>query len=147
MEVFMKTILGLCLGLIAFSAVVEAKTEVPMDPGSSYELKLELAVDSKQVASTKLLVNSDQKAVIRQKSGDGKTYIVEVLLHPDDSAKKIVTMNFTVSTETADGKSEVIDTARVTAKERKGATITITKSDGSEKMSLKVWAKKIAAKK
>lgn len=143
----MKSILGLCLSLFALSTTALAKDAAPAEASAAYELKLELAVDGKQVASPKLTVSSDQKAVVRQKSDDGTTYVVEVILHPDSSAKKMVTMDFTVSAETADGKSEVIATPHVTAKERKGATVTVNKSDGSEKMSLKVWAKKIKAKK
>ena len=138
----MKTILGLSLCLFAFSA----HSAPAADTSAAYEVKLELAVDGKHVASPKLTVNSDQKAVIRQKADDGTTYVVEVLLHPE-AGKKMVTMDFTVSSEGADGKSDVLATPHVTAKERKGATVTVNKNDGSEKMSLKVWAKRITAKK
>lgn len=144
MEAFMKTILCSMLFLSTLSA--GATEPAPKIPSAAYNVKLEMAVDGKLVASPDLKVSADEKAVVTQKAEDGVNYVIEVLLHPDSAKKKVVIMNFTVSTEAADGKREVIATPQVTVKERKGATVTVNKSDGSEKLSLKVWAKKITKK-
>lgn len=121
-----------------------AKAAAPAQPVGSYQLKLEVAVNGKHVASPTMTLEPNQKAILSQKGEDGETYIIEVIATPQE--KKVVKMDFTVSHE-VNGKPELISNAQTITKERKGATITVNKSDGSEQLSLKVWAKKITSSK
>lgn len=133
----MKTILSLAVLLAGFSSW--AKPAPPVSATGSYQLKLELAVNGKHVASPTMTLEPDQKAVVSQKGEDGNTYIIEVIATPQE--KKSVKFDFAVSDE-IEGKPHLISNAVVITKERKGATITVNKSDGSEQLSLKVWAKR-----
>ncbi len=130
MKKFLTT--GLVLGLIAFTTAAQA---------NMYKMKMELTVDGKIVARPTVVAAEGQKAVVTEKpDGQSKGFYIEVVAGEAD--KKKILMKFVVGSD-ENGVRTVLGSPEVIAKEKKGATVSVTKSDGSESMSLKVWAERV----
>lgn len=108
-----------------------------------YKMKMELTVDGKIVARPTVVTAENQKATISEKANDAtKSFYIEVIPTETDKMKKGIQLDIVVGSD-ENGKKTVLGTPQIITKEKKDATISVAKSDGSESMSLKVWTERV----
>lgn len=107
---------------------------------TNYNLKFDLSLNGKHVASPRLITKEGETASIVQKNDEGETFI-DVVATKATNMKNAVLMNFTIGTIGKSGERTTLSKAQIIAKENKQATITQHESDGRENLSLTVIAK------
>ncbi len=105
-----------------------------------YDLKFDLFLHGKHVASPRVMTKEGEIASIIQKTNETETFI-DVVATKAANMKNAVLMNFTIGTINTLGERTTLSKAQIISKENKTATITQHESDGRENLSLTVIAK------
>lgn len=127
-------LLGLALLMVASSAFAKTK---------GYDLKIDLSLKGKHVASPHLVVKEGEKATITPQSDNAARFIEVTATEGEVQGHKGILMNFTVGSITKDGKRTILSTPEILAKENESAQIVVGGKDGAE-LSMSVVAKRTA---
>lgn len=108
---------------------------------NQYDLKMDLSMNGKVVASPRLLVVEGEKATVSQKSDDAENSIEVTASEGDLQGRKGILMDFVVSVVTKDGKRTVVSRPKILTLEGEKATLSTHQNDASpEEVSLSVVA-------
>jgi hypothetical protein len=108
-----------------------------------YDLNMDLVIDGKKISSPKAIVEAGKPATIIQKKDGVESFIEVIASEGELQGRKGILMDFEIGYIGKNGKREVVSKAKILAKEKEPATITI--HDGKthkETLSLSVTATK-----
>ena len=107
---------------------------------NAYDLKMDLSLNKKHVASPRLIVKSGEMNAINQKNANEDEHFIEVIATEGSiQNKKGILMNFTIGTIGKNGEKTILAKPQIIAKENEPAQITIGEKNGAE-VSLSVTA-------
>jgi hypothetical protein len=128
---FMKTIISVLL--ISISVLASKK---------SYDLKMELSIDGKQVSIPSVVVEEGVHGTITKELVTQNSYVEVIATEENIQGNKGILMKFEVGHFKKDGSRVIISNPIVLANEGEEASISIEEEDGIDKFSLKVIAKR-----
>jgi type II secretory pathway component GspD/PulD (secretin) len=106
-----------------------------------YDLKMDLSMNGKHIASPRVLVVEGEKATVSQKSNDEEDTIEVTATEGDSQGRKGILLDFVVSVVGKDGKKKVVSRPRILTLEGEKATLSSRQNDASpEEVSLSVVA-------
>lgn len=131
----MKALIAIFSVLICTTAFAASK--------NSFDLKMQLSINGKNVSSPRLQVMEGETASVFQKT-DTQHFFMEVVTTESDAANKdLILMKFIVGEITADGRRNILSRPEILTRENSEASITQANNDGSRKIEIQVTPKRI----
>ncbi len=124
-------VLGFALALIAGSAFA----------GNSYDLKINLSLNGKHVASPRVIVKAGEKATITQRVDSQESFIEVVATESEAKNAPGIMMKFIVGYIQKNGDRTIISQPQILTNENFPSTMTVGKI-GEEQLSLTVQAER-----
>ena len=106
-----------------------------------YDLKLDLSLDGKHVASPRVLVKDGDVATVNQKSANQETFVEVVATDAFVDNKRGILMKFAVGTIGKNGERTMVYRPEVFARENETTQVSLGDKPGAEGLSLSVVAK------
>lgn len=120
-----------------------ATPDAPKVDNQGYDLKMELVIDGKKIASPQVSVKRGETATVTQDTAEGKTVLEVTANEGQVDNHKGILMKFSISSMSADGTRTVIATPQVlTAVENEKAEINVGSPEEKGRVSLTVSAKR-----
>lgn len=107
---------------------------------TNYDIKMDLSLNGKHVASGRVIAKEGEVATIVQKSNNKKTFIDVITTKTD--MKNAVMMKFIIGTIGKNGKRNIFANPQVIARENETAKFSQGEAGGQEILSLSVVARK-----
>ena len=104
-----------------------------------YDLKLELSLDGKVVASPRIVVQEGKVGTLTQESGDNKIFFEIVASEGEIQGNRGILLKLKIGLINNDGSRTIISQPQILAKPGEEAHITVGQDD-KEEMTLKVIA-------
>lgn len=108
---------------------------------NSYDLKMDLSINGKHIASPRVFVKAGEMKTITQKTGNEESFIEVVATEGSIQDHKGILVNFAVGFISKNGERTIKAKPQLLAKENESTQITITENNG-EVISLSVVAKR-----
>lgn len=125
-------LLGLALLMVGSSALAAT---------NGYDLKMDLSMNGKHVASPRIIVKAGEMRTVNQKIDTEESFIEVVATEGQIQNNKGIMMSFTVGYIGKNGEKTVVSKPQILAKENEPALITVEKKNGTE-LSLSVLVKR-----
>lgn len=125
-------LLGLALILVGSSAF--AATD-------GYDLKMDLSMNGKHVASPRIIIKAGELGTIIQKTDSEETFIEVVATEGEVQNHKSIMMKFTIGYIGKNGERTIVSKPKILAKENSPSQITVDEKSGAE-LSFSVIAKR-----
>lgn len=122
--------------LALFSATALAKTQ-------KFDLKVNLTVNGKKIASPKLIINEGQRGIISwQNEGDKEAYFIDVIAKNDkDFGPDVIFLDLKLGH--GESKKEIETEPEMLVKNNMPGHLTIIDGQSKEEMQLEVTAKRL----
>lgn len=107
---------------------------------NGYDIKMELSMNGKYVASPRVITKVGETASITQDSNGEKVFVEVNATEKPTNNKQAILMKFVVGTISATGEKKIVSTPQIITVENQKAKITVGTPQGQEAFSLSVIA-------
>lgn len=125
-----------------FALVVLFVSQASFAATNGYDLKMEMALDKKTIASPRIIVQENLSAMVTQKTDSEENFIEVTASEGSVGGNKGILMKFIIGSIGKNGQKTILSEPQVLAKENEPAKIKIEDGHDGGELSLTVIAKR-----